>query len=152
MRRESISQRVTKKIIDTIKVSVLTHFFGGDNFIYLFSQLNTFPICDTRSHLHFETCWERYKVQIAISAVNLRLDRRGLRLSLESTVNRESFPLIAERHFAKVASYNIRIAIFAFPCFSLFLDCFSIILEAAQSSGIQTITFIRKSIINVRLQ
>lgn len=38
-----------------------------------------------------------------LDRVNLRSDRqsRGLRLCLESTVNRESFPLIAERYFGK---------------------------------------------------
>lgn len=91
-----------------------------------------------------KTRWERYKVQIAISTVNPRLDPRGLRLSLKSTVNRESFPLIAERHFGKVASYNTRIAIFASPRPSHLSNCFSIILirDCSVARNIRaTITF-----------
>lgn len=150
MQTTCISQAVTREVIATMKMSVLSHFLWFVTILLYFVTIKwiRFPL-NIRSHLHLGTCWERYKVQIAILAVNLRLDRRGLRLSLESTVNRESFSLIAERYFAKVASYNTRITIFVFLCSSFFLNWFSIILETVQSFGIQIITFITKSI-NIR--
>lgn len=67
----------------------------------------TVPKADAYKPLQFRSCSQRYKVRMAISLVNLRLDRRGLRFPAKSTVNRESFFLIVESHF--VESYCLQV-------------------------------------------